>query len=380
LGWLKFFLALLLIIPAVHGQFVGNLEAPSTEVGLDYALIGNITHDMEASYTVIDAEVENNGFETILIKLPDNWEADLRDYSAKGEPILVNKVEIHRKFGFEGDRYSFIRNNFVYQQRAGFAVSKGDPLTIQTADGEAVGWYIRPNERLLFHIRLKPGHEEAVFDPFALERNRSDVKVIEWTQRFFIVPEKAANGDLLRGWMRIPYIVKGATMVESFPGVFANLSAFTGGYYFNRLELEAPTPTPSPAKEAVELDTPAWDEWFTESKLFKLNPEGLASLKTEPLPIPEVEKPVKEEILEETEEGIFIPVWLIDYGIEALRYEYKWKLGRVFKGVDVDLYTKKPSTLTERYGSAIPPTPPPEETVTTPKLDLTTVPEWYAWF
>jgi hypothetical protein len=372
---------MLLIIPAVQGQFIGDLEAPSTKVGLDYAEIGNITHDLDASYTVIDAIVENNGFETILVKLPENWEANLADYSAKGEPILVNKVEIHRKYGFEEDRYSFISNNYVFQQRAGFAVSKGTPLKVQTPDGEAVGWYIRPNERLIFHIRLTPSDEEAIFDPFALEQNRSDVKIIEWTQRFFIPPEKDEDGELLRGFLRIPYIVKGATMVESFPGVFANLSAFKGGYYFDLMELESQSPTPPPEKEAVEFDIPAWDEWFTESGIFKLNPGSLASLKTELPPIPEVEKSVKEEIIEEAEEGVFVPVWFIDYGIDVLRYEYRWKLGRVYEGVDVNLYSKKPSTLTERYGSTAPPTAPLEEAaIPTPELDLTTVPEWYAWF
>lgn len=363
-------LVLLLGLGAVHA-IGGKLVAPSTEVlGAQFIPTPNITHDTSKSYTVIEAQIENTGFEKVFVSLPKGWSYDSQILSAKGEPIIVSKPALHRKYGSPGDRYSFISNYFVFWQRGGFAISKGSPLTVYWADGgTSYGWYVRPNERLVFTIKMTPSETEAIIDPFTIEQNRSDIKVVEWNQEFYIYPEPYL------GFLRAPWILKNVTMVEAYPGIFANLSAFTGDRYYDLFKLETPPPTTAPPPE--ELNPPAWDEWFTSSGLFSLTPSSLASLKTEFLPIPEVNKTKAEE--EEPSEEVFIPVWYVDRDVNFIRYRYEWQRGKTIKGIDVHLYTEPPLTLTERFGN-VSATTPSTPTETAPKLDLTTVPEWYAWF
>jgi hypothetical protein len=280
---------------AVNAEFAGDLEAPSTGLrGLDFGLIANITHDTDRSYTVIDAWVENSGFEKVFVHLPFDWEFDSSDYAAKAEPIIVEKGALHRKYGFENDRHSFISNYFVFHTRGGFPRSKGFPLILTTeGDQEALGWYVNPNERLIFHIRLIPEEEEMIIDPFELTQNRSDIQVKRWDQEFVLYPDP----DARTGFMRAPWLVKDGIMVEAFPGVFANLSAFPGDYYYDVMKLDVPpeTAAPEPEAEVEELNPPAWDEWFSSTGLFKLNPVSLARSGTEFTSIPVINKTVVEE-------------------------------------------------------------------------------------
>jgi hypothetical protein len=377
------FLVILLGVATVNAGFIGDIRPPAKEIkGLDYPLIGNISIDPVDSYTVIDAIVENTGFETVYVSLPSGWEDDDFDQAAKGEPIIVDKVEIHKKYGFPEDRFSFIHNYYVFQQRAGFAQSKGLCIMIQTPDRDSVcGWRISPNERLIFHVRLHPKDTDVldvIIDPFSLEQNRSDIKVIEWNQRMIVFPDQ----DTTIGFLRAPWIVKGGTITEAFPGVFANLSAFEGDYYHRLLKLETPEPALTPEEEVEDLNPPAWDQWFSSSSgVFNLRDTSLASLKTEHLPIPEIEKTVTEEAPLEDGEEMFIPVWYVDFDTQFIRYDYRWKRGEAITGIDVDLYSSRPSTLTELYGDTSSTTKSTQSTPTSPQsLDLTTVPEWFGWF
>jgi hypothetical protein len=372
---------------AVHA--IGeSLVAPSTDVkGTQFILTPNITHDTSRSYTIIEAQIENTGFETVFVSLPQGWSYDSEVLSAKGEPIITNKYKLHQKYGSPRDKYSFITNHFVFWQRGGFVLSRGAPLTVFWVGGTSFGWYVRPNERLIFTIKMTPSEQEGVIDPFAMEQNRADIRIVEWNQEFYIYPEP------FFGFLRAPWIVKNATMVEATPGVFANLSEFPGGRYYDLFELETPPSTTSPPSEVEELTPPAWDEWFTSSSgFFSLAPVSLASLETEFLPIPEINKTESvSKQAEESDELTFIPVWYIDNqffsntGIgttsgKAIRYRYEWKRGREIDGVDVHLFKDAtPVTLTEMYvGSEI--TVSPVSPLAYKELDLTTVPEWYAWF
>ncbi|RMF91088.1 MAG: hypothetical protein D6733_02140 [Methanobacteriota archaeon] len=373
--------ALLLGTAAVHGA----LTPPSTgRTGLNYITLSNISHDPAKFYTVIEATVENTGFEKVFIALPEDWEYDPALYSAKGEPIIVSKPDLHRKYGSPNDRNSFINNHFVFWQRGGFAISKGSPIKFIYEDGTFhYGWFVRPNERLVFTIKMSPPTDqtEGVIDPFEIEQNRSDIRVIEWNQEFYAYPETIGSARAV-GFMAAPWVVKGATMVEATPGVYVNLSGLRGEYYF---ELVEPEKNLSSQASSEELTVPAWDEWFSGSGVYALNPVGLASLKEGPPEIPEINKTQEEK---KVSEPLFIPVWYIgmDFystlGIQttqgpAVRYRYEWKRDRVIEGVDASLYTKEPATLTELYGSGSTITVEP---VSKKTLDLATVPEWYAWF
>ena len=397
-------LALLFAVAPVHAadMYAGkgiDLGAPSTEIsGIDFVQTPNILPDSTKSYTVIEAEVDNIGFETVLISLPKGWEFKQEVYGATGAPIIKSWGELKRKYGDPGDRSSFQRNNFVFTSPGNLATSRGSPVTIAWDTGEgSVGWYIRPNERLSFVIKMIPSDAEAIIDPLALEQNRSDIIVNKWNQEFMVFPDP----DTPTGFLAAPWIVKDATMVEATPGVFANLSHRGGDFYWNKFKLENQSTTTTTllepeAEEVKELNPPAWDAWFSSSGLFGLKQTNFASIKTDFLPIPEINKTEvveEDEVVVTEEKSVFIPVWLIDMEFyqsnsvgttsgAAIRYVYEWSRGKDIEGVDVTSQAKPYVTLTERYGET-PPTSVPitdESVSTTPELDLTIVPEWYTWF
>ncbi len=208
---------------------------------------------------------------------------------------------------------------------------------------------------------MTPSNQEAIIDPFKLEQNRSDIRLLEWNQEFYVYPQ-----DFL-GFMTAPWIVKGATMVEAYPGPYSNISAFGGKLYYDLFELESQE---TESKEE-KLDVPSWDEWFAPSSgLFSLEPVSLAALTIESIEIPEIEDGQAKD-----EEQVFIPVWYRDAQMDFIRYRYEWELGKIIDGVDVHLFTKRPATATEMYGGGSS-VPSSALTVKAP----TTVPEWYEWF
>ncbi|HDY73862.1 MAG TPA: hypothetical protein ENH51_01975 [Euryarchaeota archaeon] len=400
-----FILVVLLIGSMAATGLAGGFGEPTTEVdGLRIGgPVATIDHDADLSYTIIEAEVENTGFETFFVALPLDWAFDPEIYGATGEPIIATKGALHKKYGDPGDKSSFIRNNYVFEAWGGLAVSRGSPWVLTMSGGEddggvSYGWSVRPNERLKFTIKMKPSDSEAIIDPLAIERNRTDIKVIKWNQEMVIYPESGETG-----FISAPWIVKGATMVEATPGVFTNISEFTQDIYWFKTRLQNATvkstgeeTEPEVSSEpTVELNPPEWDAWFSSSGFFGLESKSLAPLSTELLPIPEVNKtePIVEEV-EETGESVFIPVWLIDPEFyqsnsvgttsgAAIRYVYEWRRGKEIKGVDAHLFSKPFKTNTEIYGDVTPtpvPTEAPVGSEEKSELDLTIVPEWYTWF
>jgi hypothetical protein len=71
----------------------------------------------------------------------------------------------------------------------------------------------------------------------------------------------------------------------------------------------------------------------------------------------------------------------VDLDVTFIRYRYEWPRTEPYS-VDTHLYSNPYRTLTERYGEGSTYKPPaePDEQPTAPELDLSTVPDWYAWF
>jgi len=405
---------MLLIGSLAAAGLAGGFGEPTTQIdGIQFVPIPTIDHDADRSYTIIEAEVENSGFETFFVALPEGWGFDPEIYGATGEPIITSWGELKKKYGDPGDKSSFIRNNYVFQTWGGLSVSRGSPWVLtwggdgDNSGGVSYGWSVRPNEKLVFTIKMKPSDSDAIIDPLAIERNRTDIKVVVWNQEMVVYPDSGASRPL-SGFLSAPWIVKDATMVEVTPGVFTNISEFTEDIYWFKTRLqnvtlesdEEETEPDESSEPVVELNPPEWDSWFSSSGFFGLETKSLAPLKTELLPIPEVNKTevveeVEEEEVEESEESIFIPVWLIDHefylgngvgttnGV-AIRYRYEWRRGKEIKGVDTHLFSEPFKTNTEIYGDGATPTPAPTEAPVEPEaesdLDLTIVPEWYTWF
>ncbi|MFV2041074.1 MAG: hypothetical protein ACC644_03685, partial [Candidatus Hydrothermarchaeales archaeon] len=288
------FILLVLLIGSIAATgSAGGFAEPTTSVdGLQLGgPIATIEHDSGISYTIIEAEVENTGFENFFVALPKDWTFDSDIYGARGEPIIISKGELYKKYGSLRDRSSFISNNFVLDTRGGFSISRGSPWVLTRRGGEddggvSYGWSVRPNERLVFTIKMKPSDDDAVIDPFAIEQNRSDIKVVKWNQEMMLYPESGKTG-----FLSAPWIVKGATMVEATPGVFTNISEFTDDIYWFKTRLQNVTVEEAAevsSEPVVELNPPGWDSWFSSSGFFGIKSTSLAPLATELLPIPEI--------------------------------------------------------------------------------------------
>jgi hypothetical protein len=417
---LRYIIALLLLLsifavaPAGYAE-EDDLIGPMTELpGLDYLGIPIASHDMDTSFTVIDFEIENTGYETFFIALPEKWESfdGLEDYSARAEAVITNRRELRLKYGDPNRHFTFAQQNFVFFQPAGFGISRGSPMIFENVDSgaESLAWRIRPNERLKVHIRMTFGDDEqAVINPLALEQNRTDINLLMWDQEFNLFQEAdEPNG----GFLVAPYILKRGTgtMMESIPGIVANLSHFNSSFIWKLARSgESPFPTAAPdtkqdnGEDVVEkkaVTSPEWDEWFMSSGLFSLTSNSLADLETEQIDIPVIEKPKPEDEStedpnEDTEASTnvwdtedFIPVWLFDFDRRrSVRYKYRWQEGKVYRpGIATHLYSRPFITKTQSWGSGTPPLPSApavsvsDPTPTKPELDLTTVPEWYDWF
>lgn len=367
-------LFIILSIPTIYA-LGETLAVPKTEeLGVQYVPTPNITFDPARSYTVIEAVVENSGYEKIFLSLPKDWEIDPQILSATGEPIIVSKGKLYKKYGHPDDRYSFISNNYVLWQTGGFSIGRGSPYSVSWADGgTSYGWFINPNERFRFKIKLIPSETESVIDFLAIEQNRSDIKVMKWNQDFYIYPEPSL------GYISAPWILKNATLVEAYPGIVGNLSAYPGGYYYHQFLLDEQKKEEEDTWETVVLDPPGWDEWFTDEGMsFGLVGGSLAEPKSEFESIPVIEKTVLEK--EESTDEVFVPVWYHDFGINFMRYRYEWKRGQTIEGIDQNLYLDRPLTKTELYGEDRFTYTPPEPVAEKPELDLTRVPEWFSWF
>jgi len=321
---------------------LSQAAALAQETGLKYAEVPTISHDTSRSYTVIEAEVENTGYDNVFICLPDSWTVDEEILNAYGENVLTSKTDIAARYGRKESRFSFIRNNFVFD--FSYPVEKGSPIEITSS---CKGWYVRPNERMHFIVKLKPGPATAIFDPLYLEKNYnySKISVTRWSQEFRIYPDKSY------GFFEAPYLVKRATMVEAYPGIFTNKSSLSDKpYYVEKFQNEENETT------GIELSkVPSWNGWFGESSMFRLEPKMIASTKTNYFEIP---PPPKSSA--SADEISFIPIWLFDAReAKFIQYSYEWRRDRQIEGgIDIDAYVKEEK----------------------PKIDLSKVPEWYSWF
>jgi len=344
---LEVVLVLILLQPAVL--------ALTTDSGLRYAEMPTL--EIDGTYAVsntIEAEVENTGYDNVFICLPNGKHSGSGDWQvvgdivfAKGEKVLMNIRDITAKYGKKEDLNSFIHNNFVFD--LDYPVVRGDPLKVPlsaTGADYCLGWYVRPNERLNFVVKLTPGSDgpfNGVFDPLYLEKNYmySSVKVTRWTQEVQIYPPVAAGVTV--GLLEAPYIVKNAVIVEAYPGLLSEKSALDKPYYFEKFKQE-------PSFESV-VNAPSWNSWFEKSKVFSLNTEMLGKTKTGYFGMPS-----NVEVLSESDP---IPVWLFD-SRESLyiRYIYEWRRdGNTAGGIDLGAYMQEPS-----------------------RVELSGVPEWYSWF
>jgi hypothetical protein len=264
----------------------------------------------------------------VLLLLPSGWtvHADQID-GAHGERILWTYLDMRARYGDPDDKHSFINTHYVFTSK--YRVNRGSSQDWGELGISQRGWYIRPNERLTIHIKLVPSGS-GVIDPLSIEGDLPYIKVMKWYQEFKFKPSSW-------GFIGAPFVIKNATLVESYPAIFGNARDFKAGeYYWEEFKVE---------EEEEEVIVVNWDEWFSTTSI-PLTSIQLASTELEYYPIEKVEK----------EEEIFVPMWRLKPGDDFVRYSYEWKRGREIRGVEFSHFEKGEAEIYEE------------------------VPEWYDWF
>lgn len=324
-------LLIIIIIPPVH-----SLSAPSAEIGmLEPSQMPEASYD-ELSLD-IEFEVENTGFEKVLITLPSDFTTLHSDNidNAYGETIITRRLSINEKYGDPDDPTSFRNRHFVMTSASGYPISRGSSVVYTELGESKRGWYARPNERLKGHIKIV-STGNGIIDPFLLEKDLPYIKVTRFSVIIKIEP-KVNN----YGFIAAPYVVKNATLVSTYPMIYGDANDFDETeYYWEALKF--------PKTETTrEINVVDWDDWFTSSTL-PLTSKLLSSTKLEYYPIEEVERKVDEDT-------VFTPVWFVQAGTGVIRYEYEYRKNFEISGVNLDLIKEAPRVAGP-------------------------VPEWYLWF
>ncbi|MFQ5975929.1 MAG: hypothetical protein ACE5J5_06425 [Candidatus Hydrothermarchaeales archaeon] len=335
-------LLILIVIPSVQGA------VPSSEVKvLD---ITQMPEDITFTDLSLDIEfeIENTGYEKVLITLPSDLSTLHSDNidGAQGQAIMlesVSRMAFKEKWGDKDDFSSFRNTHFVMTSAT--PISRGASLAYPELGETKRGWYIRPNERLMVHIKVT-STGTGIINPFSLEKDLPFIEVTKFSAIIRFEPNASTYG-----FVTAPYVVKDATLITSYPSIFADANDFDASeYYWETFKLPE-------TEETREIDVVDWDDWFTTSSSpltissIPLTSTLLATTDLDYYPIEKVEKTTEDE-------EIFIPIWhlppppdLVDFVI----YEYQWRKNFEISGVYLD-YLKEPPRVAGY------------------------VPEWHYWF
>jgi hypothetical protein len=268
--------------------------------------------------SVIDAKIENVGFDRIFVALPSGWVID--DVGTFANSYAVITVGLWRKYGDPFDRSTPLGSGLVYDE-------EGTPTKLHRTLNGRVGWWLRPNEGMHIHVAIDNLPGSGVIDPLAIEKENPSILVKKWEQEFIITPSAT-------GFITAPWVVEGAALTLASPAPISDVSQKPGPIYYMDYD---------PKKDSiVQLgDVPSWDAWFTltGSLSTMLSKKSIVGL-----------EPVLEEV--ETEEAVVTqtPVWRID-DLRDITYIYEWERGKRLTGIELI----KGVTLAE-------------------------VPEWFDWF
>lgn len=273
------------------------------DVGLGLAQYGYITPSEVTTY--IEATIENRGFYRVFVALPKGWELDMNEYNVKS--YSVREYGLWRIYG--DDKNSMLARGKVYTTKG---LTPKSPVTIKTSEGTYTGWYIKPNEGLEIKVKTEPISGEGIVDPLKIEKLYPGIVVLKWYEEFEL---KLPSGNL--GWVRAPWVVRGATLTEAYPAPYGEASrTITKGKSFVGAE------GPEDEYLEVNVDVPRWDEWLPLRN---------------PLAYALISKPLAKTKLEfmEVEPLDYVrPVWDIQkHRTGEIRYAYEWKRDREIRGI-----------------------------------------------
>lgn len=284
--WLLFISIVLLNFQVVYAaeEGIGLLEVPQGSI--------------KTVDTRIEATIENWGYDKVFVALPEGWTInELKPSSVKSFP--VRETGLWRIYGMPGDSKSLLGRGEVY---TGKYWTNGIQTKFETTVGGRTGWWVKPNEGLLIDIYIDQiSTGGGIIDPLKIEKENPSIRVVKWYESFTIEVNEP-------GFITAPWIVEGASLVESNPVPYSSSGKEAFDLYYDKYQRE-------------EIDVPAWDEWFNlkNSLVYMLTKTTLAPI--------DLEFPSTEEV-----EVTIKPVWKVDTTAD-ITYAYEWKSYQKVKGI-----------------------------------------------
>lgn len=279
--------------------------------------------------SVIDARIENVGFDRIFVALPDGWVID--DVNTYASSYAVLETGLWRKYGDPVDRTSLLGRGLVYKE-------SGTPTKLYNSLNNKQGWWLRPNEGMVLHLSLGELSCSDSIDPLTIEKANPSLIVKRWTQEFTVTPSAT-------GFVTAPCVVEHAALTVSSPAPISDVSQKPSAIYYQEYD---------PTKDITKVQlgqVPSWDAWFTltGSLTSILSTKSIVGLE------PTINK-TNVTVLTPTATVLTqTPVWRIE-DLRDIFYQYDWERDKVISGIQLI----KGATQT-----------------TTP---LVSVPEWFDWF
>ncbi len=285
--------------------FIFFLPVASAAVGFEMAKVPEGT--ISTVDTVLDARIENVGFDRIFVAIPSGWTPD--QFNSYTRSYAVREKGLWRIYGEPYVTSTLLGSGKVYNK-------PGVNTKLMHQVGGETGWWLKPNEGLDIHLAVDNIGSGSI-DPMLIEKENPSILVIQWEQEFEITPSAT-------GFITAPWIVEGATLTQSNPAPISDVSQKPSELYY-----EEYIPSGETINETGEVEeTPDWDEWFTLSSSLSdtLSTKSIVSM--EP-------KLASQEVVEEVEETVTItytPVWRIE-DISSITYAYEWRRGEKISGI-----------------------------------------------
>ncbi len=219
------FLIILAVLPGVFAQYSG-LEYVQTPEG-----------SLNKIDTQVEASIENWGLERVFVAVPEGWTISEFKYPFGGTsyPLRFYATRYFELWGLPYDSNSLLGSGQVYD-------SNSAQTAVFDTIGGRQGWYLKPNEG----ITVKFGVENidingGIIDPFRLERENPDIRVVRWHQRFILNVSEI-------GFITAPWVVEGAPLTEASPAPYSAASGRGASKYYMDFE--------------KTVSAPKWDAWF----------------------------------------------------------------------------------------------------------------------
>lgn len=258
--------------------------------------------------TIIDAKIENWGYDKVFLALPSGWQID--EFEQGVSSYAVRETGIWLVYGEYFDLAPSRLEEKVYD-------SKGFQTKFYHEIGGRTGWYLKPNEGVIIHAKINQiSTSGGSINVLKIEKENPGIKVIKWKQRFLL--NISSNG-----FITAPWTVDGATLIESSPAAYSDLSKKGARIYYEDFE--------------IAHTGPKWNEWFDfkNSLTSLLSSRHLAETNLQFFPV------VKTKVAK--------PVFIAE-NYKKIMYGYLWERDTITQGAELS------------------------------RNDFRNIPDWFKWF